>query len=75
MSDDYEQYAEFERRQANIAAGRRPDAKPENFQEALKVAPYKSDGEPYAPKPKPTIYKDQNGKEFQFIDGQRDYLD
>lgn len=91
MSNDYEEFAEWERQQANVKAGRSA-GNGGTFEEALKRPRY---GEPErvtwkelqnqiedsAPLPEPdykqqpTIYTDQNGKRFRFIFGQRVYLE
>ena len=88
---DYDDYAEWQRQQANVNAGRSA-GKGGTFQEALKRPRY---GEPGRVTSKelqnqienpwqmpeenrelpPTIYTDQNGKKFRFILGQRVYFE
>ncbi|QZY67696.1 hypothetical protein [Escherichia coli] len=75
MSDDYEQYALWEERLSNAKAGRAETGSPKPFNEYLAAPAYKGDGEPYQPKPKPTIYTDERGKQFIMVDGVRDYLE
>ncbi|CAM8006522.1 hypothetical protein ACI7K7_001513 [Escherichia coli] len=88
---DYDDYAEWQRQQANVNAGRSA-GNGGTFQEALKRPRY---GEPGRVTSKelqnqienpsqmpeencelpPTIYTDQNGKKFRFILGQRVYFE
>lgn len=74
MSNDYDDYAKWEAQKANVAAGRKPDSSG-TFEEALSKPRYNGyEGEVQVER-EPTVYRDENGKEFRFIFGQRVYLD
>lgn len=70
---NYDEFAEWERQQANVKAGR-SSGNNGTFQEALNNPRYKGDGAPVEIQPESTIYQDEQGKRFRYIFGQRVYL-
>ncbi|WP_231040286.1 hypothetical protein [Proteus terrae] len=72
MSSEYEEYAKWEERKANIAVGRHPNApsgsvafsEPSNGEKLIRQ-----------PEEKPIVYSDENGRKFTVFSGRRDYFD
>lgn len=72
MSSEYDEYAKWEERKANIAAGRHPNAPSGSFAFS---EPSSGKSLIREPKEKATVYRDENNRKFTVFSGQRLYFD